>query len=201
MPIWVLPGSRTSKAGFLINIGKYLVNTDLPFELYLFQIEKVIVQIRNCSMKRAGDSPMFQKLVEKIKETKDQERAAQLQKAEQLLTNDSNCNNGNDTEKESSKDEPPVKKVKSGAENDKKTDAKSPEKKDGEASQKEQKQPPFNEEKYLRRMDKWCENCRKEMPDPKPSELVMFLHAVKFKVWAARLPITPMRGVLNVHLL
>lgn len=153
--------------------GKY----DRPIE----EIEKVIVQIRNCSMKRAGDSPMFQKLVEKIKETKDQERAAQLQKAEQLLTNDSNCNNGNDTEKEGSKDEPPVKKVKSGAENDKKTDAKSPEKKDGEASQKEQKQPPFNEEKYLRRMDKWCENCRKEMPDPKPSELVMFLHAVKFK--------------------
>ena len=114
---------------------------------------------------------MFTKLVEKIKETKEQERAAQLQKAEQLASN------GSEAEKDSSKDEPPSKKVKS--ENEKKPEVKTPEKKDGDEGSK---QPQFDEEKYLRRMDKWCENCRKDMPDPRLSELVMFLHAVKFKV-------------------
>lgn len=144
--------------------GKY----DRPIE----EIEKVIVQIRNCSLQRAKDSPMFTKLVEKMKESKEQERAAQLQKAEELASN------GNEADKDASKDEPPSKKVKSGTENEKKPEAKTPEKKEGEEGSK---QPQFDEEKYLRRMDKWCENCRKEMPEPKPSELVMYLHAVKFK--------------------
>ena len=152
--------------------------------LVLFQIEKVIIQIRNCSTKRSAESPMYKKLVEKMKETKDQERIAQLQKAEKLLSNETNCNNGND--EADSKDEPPVKKVKSGEE--KKTDSKTSEWKAVEKEEtdkgdkKQKKQLPFNEEKYLRKMDKWCENCRMEIADPKPAELVMYLHAVKLKV-------------------
>ena len=128
-------------------------------------------------MKRSGDSPMYAKLVEKMKECKEQERAAQQKTVEQL------ANNGNEAEKEASKDEPPQKKVKSGTESEKtekKPEVKAPEKK--EVAEANGKHPQFDEEKYLRRMDKWCENCRKDMPDPKPSELVMFLHAVKFKV-------------------
>lgn len=155
--------------------GKY----DRPIE----EIEKVIIQIRNCSTKRSAESPMYKKLVEKMKETKDQERIAQLQKAEKLLSNETNCNNGND--EADSKDEPPVKKVKSGEE--KKTDSKTSEWKAVEKEEtdkgdkKQKKQLPFNEEKYLRKMDKWCENCRMEIADPKPAELVMYLHAVKLK--------------------
>lgn len=163
------------------------------------EIEKVIIQIRNCAVKKTTESPMFTKLVEKMKESKDQERVAQLQKAEKLLSNETNCNNGSEDDK--SKDEPPVKKkkVKAVDDKDKKSDTKTPEKKsdDSEADKSdkkgENKQMPFNEEKYLRRMDKWCENCRKEIPDPRPSELVMYLHAVKLKGpdWEYSAPLPP----------
>ena len=124
---------------------------------------------------------MFVKLIERMKQSKEQEREAQLQKAEKLLSNENNCNNGNDDSK--SKDEPPVKKVKSedGAKA-KTAEKKSDEAVKGEKGDTKPKQLPFNEEKYLRRMDKWCENCRKDIPDPRLSEMVMFLHAVKFKV-------------------
>lgn len=151
------------------------------------EIEKVIIQIRNCAVKKAVDSPMFAKLVEKMKESKEHQRETELQKAEKLLSNETNCNNGNDDAKDDkSRDEPPVKKVKA-EENDKKTETKTPEKKSEEKpaakadKKKEVKQLPFNEDKYLRRMDKWCENCRKDIPDPKPAEMVMYLHASRVK--------------------
>ena len=149
----------------------------------LFQIEKVILQIRTCAFKRSGDSPLFTKLIEKMKQDKEQEREAQLQK---MLNSENNVNNGNDDEK--SKDEPPVKKLKS--EETAKDEAKT-EKKEGEDEKKDAtkdnkpKQLPFNEDKYLRRMDKWCENCRKDIPEPRQAELVMFLHAAKFKVYTS----------------